>query len=133
MSGNWRGTAPAALNRSADRDSREDSSPSIVSDGHGNWLTVWHSWDSFGQHVDVDADIFQSYSSDGGLGWSEPSTVNPGASEDDGDDVLPHVATDGCGRWVAVWQAFEVAGGEIGGFNTEWDVLTSAGTVTAGP
>ncbi len=125
-------TVPAALNRSAGLDSREDSSPTIVCDRNGNWLTVWHSWDSFGEHLDVDADIFLSYSSDGGLGWSEPSTVNPGASEDDGDDVLPHVATDGLGRWVAAWQAFELAGGKIGGFNTEWDILTSSGSVAPG-
>ncbi len=121
-------TVPAALNRNATSDSREDSSPTIVSDRRGNWLTVWHSWDSFGEHLDVDADIFLSYSSDGGLGWSEPSTANPGAGEDDGDDVLPHIATDGLGRWVSVWQAFEITGGKIGGFNTEWDILTSAGT-----
>ena len=120
---------PAPLNRGATTDSREDSSPEIVADQMGNWVTVWHSWASFNQAMDVDADIYLAHSSDRGLSWSEPSTVNPGAAADEGDDVLPHVATDGRG-WVAVWQGFEVSGNKIGGF--EWDILASTGKAGGG-
>ncbi|MFP6627093.1 MAG: sialidase family protein [Deltaproteobacteria bacterium] len=118
---------PEPLHPSAFTDAREDSSPTVVADDSGNWVAVWHSWDSFNEHLGVDADILLAHSRDDGVSWSLPVALNPGASSDAGDDVLPQIATDGAGHWVAVWQSFDPVGNAIAGF--EWDIKVSAGVV----
>jgi len=84
------------------------SRPRIASDGAGNWLTIWDSRDSLGGTVGTDRDIFFARSADGGVTWTAPATVNSDATSDNGKsgfDVYAHVATDGSGNWVVVWES----------------------------
>jgi Neuraminidase (sialidase) len=50
-------TAPAALNTNAATDSGGDWLPQVTTDGAGNWLAVWYSWDSLGGTIGWDYDI----------------------------------------------------------------------------
>jgi hypothetical protein len=117
-------TAPAALGSNAASDSGIDYYPQIVSDGAGSWLSVWHSYDSLGGTIGTDADILVSRSSDGGATWAAPAALGTNAASDSGGDVLPRVATDGAGSWVAVWYSNDSLGGAIG---TDYDILFALG------
>jgi len=50
-------TAPAALNTNAATDSGDDYHPQMTTDGAGNWLAVWHSWENLHGDIGTDADI----------------------------------------------------------------------------
>ncbi len=105
---------PAPLNSNASRDAGDDYSVELAVDGRGVWLAVWQSWDSMSGTVGRDADIFVARSNDAGKSWSEPMLLDVKAASDKGADGVPHVATDGNGGWVAVWQSTEPRGGELG-------------------
>jgi hypothetical protein len=75
----------------------DDESPSIATDSKGNWVVVWM------QRKNNEADIFFSYSSDDGVSWSSPKTLNSDAATDTEFDWFPHIATDGLGNWIVVW------------------------------
>ena len=125
---NGRSWSPVrALNSNAAVDAREDSSPSIASDGLGNWLVAWHAWGGLTYSDGSDADIALVYSSDDGETWSPPIHLNQGSGSDTVDDLLPALATDGAGRWVAVWQAFHPP--DDTGKNSEWRILASPGVL----
>src|SRR5262249_50122490 len=51
-----------------------------------------------------------------------PESLNSNAALDSGDDVLPRIATDGLGNWVAVWPSDDTLGGTIGPDN---EILTA--------
>jgi len=53
-------TAPAALNTNAASDSGGDFRPQVATDGGGNWLAVWWSWDDLGGTIGTDYDILYS-------------------------------------------------------------------------
>lgn len=65
-------------------------------------VAVWRDEDVPGYGSDEDA--FFVRSTDAGLTWSAPAPIDTGASSDGTDEGEVHVATDGMGRWVAVWQ-----------------------------
>jgi len=50
-------TAPTALNTNAATDSEFDGHPQLTTDGAGNWVAVWQSYDSLGGTIGNDADI----------------------------------------------------------------------------
>jgi hypothetical protein len=75
----------------------DDESPSIATDGKGNWVVVWM------QRNTTEADIFFSYSANDGVSWSSPKTLNSDAATDTQFDWFPDIATDGLGNWLAVW------------------------------
>ena len=56
---------------------------------------------------------------------SPPARLNTNAGTDSGEDGSPHLATDGQGNWVAVWDSNENVGGTIG---TDYDILTARST-----
>ena len=116
-----------ALNQNAAVDSREDSSPDIVTDGLGNWMVAWHAWGGFTYDDGSDADIVVSHSSDNGRTWSPPHDANRHARRDNVDDLLPGLATDGAGHWVAVWQSFHPPRSRTEDF--EWRVLAARGAI----
>jgi len=91
----------AALNGNASTDSGDDLLPRIAYGG-GEWVVVWQSDDSLGGPVGTDFDILVSTSNDG-LNWTAPTALNSGAVGDAMDDMRPHLATDGSGEWVSVW------------------------------
>jgi PKD repeat protein len=115
-------TAPVVLNTNAATDSGWDYVPRVATDGAGNWVVVWHSSDTLDGAIGTDADILVSRSTDDGLGWTAPAALNSNAASDLGSDREPQLATDGLGRWVAVWESTDDLGGAIG---ADLDVLVS--------
>jgi Neuraminidase (sialidase) len=114
-----------ALNRNAAGDAREDAAPSIASDGTGNWLVIWQAWGGLSYRDGSDADIAVAYSMDDGASWTDPVHINEHAMSDDVDDILPSLATDGAGHWVATWQSFHPP--DETAKTSEWRLLAAAG------
>lgn len=113
-------TAPGVLNTNAATDSKRDSNPHLATDGSGIWLVVWQSYDSLGGTIGTDTDILVARSSDHGGTWTAPAPLNSTAPGDSASDRYPHVATDGAGTWVAVWESDDSLGDTIG---TDKDIL----------
>lgn len=118
-------TDPAALNSNAASDSGYDYEPHVTTDGAGNWITVWHSNDSFGGTIGTDYDILFSRSTDDGATWTAPAVLNTNAATDSGTDVQGLVATDGAGNWVATWASSDTLGSTIG---SDSDILVARST-----
>jgi hypothetical protein len=119
-----------ALNHNAAVDSREDSSPDIAVDGKGNWMVIWHAWGGFTYDDGSDADVVAALSDDNGRTWSVPFDANRYARRDNVDDMLPAIAADGSGNWVAVWQSYHPSGPESE--KSEWLIQGARGTVRTG-
>lgn len=119
---NW--TYPVHLNTNADTDDGDDFYPQLATDGGGNWVVVWYSWDSLGP-TGPDVDIFSAHSSDNGLTWSAPAPLNSFAVGDAARDADPHVATDGAGLWVTTWWSDENVDGAVG---ADYDILMARST-----
>ena len=117
-------TDPAALNSNAISDIGDDSSPQVTTDGGGNWLAVWHSWDTLGGTIGADTDILVARSTDNGATWTPPAALNTNAGTDSGYDRYPQVTTDGAGNWLAVWHSNE----NLNGAGTDADILVSRST-----
>ena len=83
---------------------------------------MWESDDTLGDTIGPDYDILVARSIDDGVNWSAPMALNTNAASDSGTDSFPHVATDGAGRWVAVWMSTDALGGPPGG---DFDILTA--------
>ena len=63
---------PAALNSNAASDSGTDESPQVTTDGAGNGVAVWHSYEDLGGTIGTDMDIPVTRSTDNGTNWSAP-------------------------------------------------------------
>ncbi len=124
----------AELNSYAGDDADGDYAPQLTTDGQGNWVAVWQSWNSLGDTIGSDADILTARSTDGGVTWTDAAPLNANAASDTGDDALPQLTTDGQGLWIAVWRSRDSLGGTIG---TDYDVLlarsTDAGVTWSAP
>jgi len=118
-------TPPAPLNTNAAADSGNDHYPEVMTDGGGNWLAVWISWDDLGGTIGTDGDILVARSTDNGATWTPPAALNTNAASDSGDDRYPQVTPDGGGNWVAVWFSWDDLGGTIG---TDGDILVARST-----
>ena len=92
---------PQFLNRNATNDAVADFNPSIATDRRGNWVAAWGASGAYGN----DFDLLAAYSTNQASSWSSVSPLNSNALNDDGDDFEPQVASDGQGRWIAVWQS----------------------------
>jgi hypothetical protein len=110
------------LNSNAADDSGEDSYPRVITDGNGNWVTVWHSTDDLGTTIGTDYDILVSRSVDNGVSWSTVQALNSNAGSDSGWDEYPYPVTDGNGNWVIVWRSDDTLGTTIG---SDYDILFS--------
>ena len=114
----------AALNTNAATDSGDDYSPQVTTDGGGNWVAVWTSYDSLGG-IGMDADILvarsTTQSSWPSWTWTAPAALNTSAASDSGYDGGSAVTTDGGGNWVAVWRSGE----DLDGIGTDGDILTA--------
>ena len=117
-------TYPAALNTNAATDSGGDENAQLTTDGAGNWVAVWHSYDDLGDNIGTDADILVSRSTDNGASWSALAALNTNAASDSGVDYAPEVTTDGGGNWLAVWYSRE----NLGGIGTDADILVARST-----
>ncbi len=86
-----------------------EGAPSVATDGVGNWMVVWSSYDSLGGTIGSDLDILYARSSDDGLTWSTPLPLNPDAATDPTEgqgslDGPADIATNGRGTWIATWE-----------------------------
>ena len=75
------------LNTTGSTDSWSDIGPRMVTDGVGNWIATWASNREPFQ-VGADVDIFAVRSSDSGVTWTTPSTLNVNAPQIEGTTVL---------------------------------------------
>jgi hypothetical protein len=115
-------TAPAVLNSAAATDVEDDLGPEFATDGAGNWLVAWHSWDSQGDTIGLDADILVARSTDNGTTWTASAILNTNAATDSGNDDFVRLATDRAGNWIAVWVSTDNLGDTIG---TDYDILAA--------
>jgi BNR repeat-like domain len=115
-------SVPVPLNRNAATDSRADQTPHVATDGHGNWIVVWASFDSLNGTVGEDLDILYSRSTDGGATWSNVEALNGNANEEYANDLEPHIVTDGRGCWSVVWTSRSDLNGLLG---RDKDILCS--------
>lgn len=123
---NW--SDPEALNTNAVPDGGHDWDPQLTTNGLGNWVAVWHSYEPFidGENIGTNADILVSRSMDAGVNWSDPQALNTNATIDGGFDFKPQLTTDSSGTWVAVWYSSEF---NIGlGIDSDYDILVSRST-----
>jgi len=118
-----------ALNRNAAVDAGEDSAPTIVSDGLGDWIVAWQAWGELGYGDSSDADIAVAYSADDGVSWTDPSHINDHAAGDAVDDLLPALATDGAGHVVAAWQSFNPP--DTTSKDAEWRILAAGASIAS--
>jgi hypothetical protein len=114
----WSGVS--ALNSNAVADSGGDFDVHVVPSPAGTWLAVWSSQDSLGAGLGSDDDIVVARSTDEAATWSAVQALATNASQDDGDDFSPRVATDGAGNWAAVWSSNDALDGTIG---EDFDIL----------
>jgi Neuraminidase (sialidase) len=117
---------PIPVDPHAELDAQEDASPSIVTDGEGNWMAAWHSFSNSFGYGHSDSDVVVTFSQDEGRTWSGPKAINREAGDDDVDDSHPRLATDRRGNWVVIWQTFAVSGG-----TTVTDEVRSGWTVSS--
>ncbi len=120
--GTW--TAPAALNSNAATDDLIgfDWYPQVTTDGSGNWVAVWQSFDT---NSGAEFDIMVARSANNGATWSASAALNTSAAFDWGADEHPQVTTDGSGNWVAVWDSTDPLWWGIG---TDYDILVARST-----
>lgn len=123
MDGGLTWSAAAPLNPNASSDSRHDSGAVIRTDGQGNWVAIWTSWDPLGGSLGSDQDVLVSRSSDAGATWSAAAPLNGNAAIDTVDDNVTDLVTDGAGHWLAVWFSSRLVGGAW-----DWDILVSRST-----
>ncbi len=76
--------------------------PVIATDGDGLWIAAWQESSTVAY---AGFEVFVARSVDSGGHWSAPVPLNPNAFVDTNGDTGPSIATDGQGRWVAVWQS----------------------------
>ncbi|HKQ47860.1 MAG TPA: hypothetical protein VJZ71_07315 [Phycisphaerae bacterium] len=100
-----RGQFPAAISPVESIPTNGGAGPFVTTDGLGHWVAVWTSNDDLNNTIGSDFDILVSRSSNNGLTWTVPVPLNTNAGPDSGGDFSPQVATDGQGRWVAVWSS----------------------------
>lgn len=106
---------PKLLHADIANDVAGEQYPRIVTDGIGNWLTIWHSVVYDGS-IPPDKDIRVSRSTDNGATWSAPVYVNTNYALTDNDNTYPCLATDHRGTWLAAWMTYD----ELDGIQREW-------------
>jgi hypothetical protein len=120
---NW--TPAAALNTNAGHDGGDDKWCQVTTDGLGNWVAVWNSNTNLGGNDGPDWDILVARSADNGASWTTPAALSSYAFVDSNGEVMPQVATDGGGNWVAVWKC---ANGLVDTIGYDGDIVVSRST-----
>ncbi len=118
-------SAPFALSSGLiDGEDDIDRSPTIDTDGRGNWLCLWASNADL-NGVGNDFDIMMSKSVDFGETWTDPRPVNDALNDETTvtvGDFNPWVATDRLGHWMAAWNTNSSFGGTLG---TDHDIMVT--------
>lgn len=110
---NW--SASRSLNPNASSQTTGDTRPGIASDGHGHWVAVLQSTQSISGGVRSQIKTVRSI--DNGVNWSAAVPLNPNAAANTMDELEPAVATDGQGRWIAVWRRGDGSSSSLTGFD----------------
>lgn len=97
-------SSPRPVNSYAGSDTSQDVAASVATDGQGHWIAVWHSNDTLGGTLAGGRNILYSSSVDDGATWSAAAALNSDATTVTIGDYEPVIASDGHGRWVAMWQ-----------------------------
>lgn len=97
----------------------------ITSDGHGQWITVWHSTEPVGDDVDGTYDVVFARSTDDGKTWTHKAKVAVDQPGDMREDLSPTIRTDGKGLWLVAWTSRGSLGSDLG---IDGDVLVSRST-----
>ena len=104
-------TDPAYLNHYAAADTGADTSVTLATDGAGTWVAAWVTYENLGGTIGTDPDLVFARSFDNGVTWTAPAVLASTAYTDgDAVDAVPHVATDGAGVWICVWEAERILG-----------------------
>jgi len=107
---------------------RIDERPWIATDGHGQWIAVWQSFDILPA---TDMDIMIARSTDAGVTWSAPAFLNNDyASDTRYEDWQVRVSSDGAGHWIAVWRGDDYLRGPYGLDGDIYVARSSDGGVT---
>ena len=106
-------SAPVPVNSDAATDgSRIDERPWLATDGLGQWIAVWQT---FNINPSTDMDIMFARSTDAGATWSAPAFLNNDfASDTRVEDWQARVASDGAGHWITVWRGDDYLRGPYG-------------------
>ncbi|HYB99084.1 MAG TPA: sialidase family protein [Candidatus Limnocylindrales bacterium] len=120
----WSAAQPLSARAASDGHAGDDS-VSLAAAGDGRWLALWASYVGKPGDEEDDWDIMAAASSDGGKTWSSAASVNGPFKTDTHRDLLPRVAFDGAGRFVAVWTSKDSMGKTKG---SDSDVLVSVST-----
>ncbi|MCC6795981.1 MAG: exo-alpha-sialidase [Candidatus Hydrogenedentes bacterium] len=110
----WSDAVPVSSNATEDGNSTDEYS-TIVTDGKGHWVCVWHSNNDLGTEDTDDYDVLVARSSDNGETWSNVQPLNTNAAADTGYDMDPRIETDRDGTWIAVWESDNELGAKNGG------------------
>ena len=99
-------TSPQLVHRAfyPDRDFQMFLSSRVAGDADGNWVIVWDGWDEASSEVEKGRGIYVTHSTDNGEAWSEPQLLSPPLVYERDANISPEVATDGNGRWLALWE-----------------------------
>jgi hypothetical protein len=100
--------------------------PELATDGRGTWAAVWFSKAAFGG-INKDWDILIVRSATDGTTWTDREALNTNATTDKGQDRFPHIAADGSGDWVTLWESDDSFEDAIG---DDFDILFSTNTVS---
>lgn len=125
-------TAIAALNDYATTDGAtiNDYFPDAASDGKGNWVVVWQAQNikGPGQFLAV------ARSSNNGVSWATAKLLSNSAMTTTGLGVIPRIATDGNGTWIATAYSDNITSPSTGG---DFEILswrsTDNGATWTGP
>jgi len=76
--------------------------PVLATDGHGLWVGAWQLSSTVPY---AGFEVVFARSLDSGENWSSAHSLNSNAATQTVGDIVPGIATDGQGHWVAVWQS----------------------------
>lgn len=111
----------AAVDADAIGDLSNDDDPMVVTDGLGNWVTVWASWYSTSVDPYYDGDILAARSFDNGATWVTSVSLHEHDSDASLQNRDPQVAMDCDGNCIAVWSSDDDLGGTI---DDDYDILS---------
>lgn len=93
----------------------------LATDGT-TWIAIWNARGPGGAD---DSDVLVVRSTDGGVNWSAPTTLNSNPPLGASHDLEPRIATDGVGTWIVVWDSDDTLGDTVG---SDYDILFSRST-----
>lgn len=80
--------------------------PTVATDGQGNWIATWGAAVRDPMSGMYEYDAYTAISTDDALTWTMGQPMSPDAATDTRQDYAAQLASDGNGRWIAVWNTF---------------------------